>query len=781
MLVREELEEQKIQELFEEIVSNCRDCNEESNRKLLEKAFHFAYQAHKGLRRKTGEPYIVHPLEVAKIITTEIGLGTISAVCALLHDVAEDTEYEIEDVREIFGDKIATIVDGLTKIEEVIEHQPNPVQEEEEEEEKFVRLNSGKESGSSLQAENFRKLLLTLSNDVRVVIIKIADRLHNMRTLYALSPKKQMKIAAETLYWFAPLAHRLGLYLIKVELEDLSFKYRNPETYYKLSKLITEKQHTNTNLIIRFALPIVNRLISEGISFEIKGRPKSAYSTWKKMKKLGLSIENIFDLLAIRIIFNPFQNISEKTQCWIIYSIITEMYKPNPERTRDWISRPKSNGYESLHTTVQDNTGRWFEVQIRSRRMHEIAERGYAAHWKYKSSNVEENELDKWLSRIAEALNNQEVSALTFLDEFRVNFFSSEVEVFTPKGHLKILPKDSTVLDFAFLIHSDLAIKAIGAKVNNRTLPINHVLNNGDKVEILTSDNQTPKSEWLNFVITTKAINHLKTHFAKERKQKTDAGKEILNQLVSKIGRTLNSHLLKKIYDSFEVKGKDELYYKIGNKEIGFDELKQILKKSAAEKWIWYPKLQFLNFGTANKNKNQQLITPSIKVDDKKIIFGNDKISEHYKIASCCNPIPGDKIVGHQINSEITVIHRIDCPEAIRLNTYYGENIVQAEWTSHKQRSFLTSLKLSGIDRVGLVSNIATAISKDLNVNMRAINFESFDGKFSGKIDLYVYDNKHLSNLMKDLSNIKGVKNVQRIEQNSFDIEKNPSFNETNY
>ena len=550
-------EEQKAKEQFEWLLHNCSRCNTPGDRELIEKAFKLAFDAHKGMRRKSGEPYIFHPIEVAKIVNQEIGLGPKSVASALLHDVVEDTDYTIEDIENLFGDKIASIIDGLTKISGVFDNK------------------------SSLQAENFRKMLLTLSDDVRVILIKLADRLHNMRTLESLPENKRIKISGETIYLYAPLAHRLGLYAIKTELEDLSLKHRYPKIYSDLLQNVSENEQKRQHFINKFALPIIEKLNGSGIEFDISGRPKSIYSIWNKMQTKNIHFEEVYDLLAIRIVFEPLPSIPEKTQCWNIYSLITDIYMPKPDRIRDWVSTPKANGYEALHATVMGPNGKWVEVQIRTKRMDEIAEKGYAAHWKYKQTDTHENELDKWIRRIREMLENQDSNALEFLDDFKLNLFASEILVFTPKGQIISLPKDATALDFAYEIHSQIGNKAIGAKVNHKLVPLNNHLASGDQVEIITSDKQKTQREWLNYVITAKAKTSIKNALKAETKNRIEKGKQTLEEKLKELDLRPSSRIFKKLLPAYEVVSKDELYSKIGSGIITLPDLKKILKKNS--------------------------------------------------------------------------------------------------------------------------------------------------------------------------------------------------------
>ncbi len=731
-------EEQQAKRQLDEIVRLCTRCQSVEDHKLIYKAFEVALVAHQGVRRKSGELYIMHPLAVAKIVAEEIGLGSKGISAALLHDVVEDTDYTIEDIQNIFGDKVASIVDGLTKLEGAFDQT------------------------KSRQAENFRKLLLTMVEDVRVILIKLADRLHNMRTLDSLPEHKKLKIAGETLFIYAPLAHRLGLYALKSELEDLSLKYEHPKVYNDLLSKLQEYQTRNDHLITRFSLPIIDNLTKEGYEFDIKGRPKSIFSIWTKMQKKQVPFDEIYDLLALRIVFKPKPGIPEKAQCWNIYSIITDIYKPKPDRLRDWVSVPKANGYEALHATVMGTAGRWVEIQIRSQRMDEIAERGFAAHWKYKGQQDKESELDNWLKRIREILENPESDSLEFLDDFKLNLFSSEMMIFTPKGDVKIMPKGATTLDLAFEIHTKIGYKCIGAKVNYKLVPLSHELKSGDQVEILTSEKQTPKYEWLNYVTTAKAKSRIKEAFKKERKAIVQAGEKMLGDALKQKKLTTNAKILKKLQSHYNISVKDELYYKIGKGGIRLDNLQDILSDKTINKWVRYWRL---SFGKNDNKANRNLLQLKPRAKPKSMVLSDDMATDKYQIARCCNPIPGDDVVGYIDNNETLVLHSRKCPVAIRLMSSQGNKIISANWESHKILSFLAVINISGIDQIGIVSKITKVISDDQNVNMRSIHFESHDGIFEGTIFLYIHNKEDLNNLIYNIMNIKGVHNVTRQER----------------
>ena len=729
-------EEHKVNSLLEQLIRDCSHCKSDKDEKLIRKAFKMANEAHKGTRRKSGEPYIIHPLEVAVIVSQEIGLGVTSTVCAILHDVVEDTDISIEDIENAFGKKIASIVDGLTKISGVFDKESN-----------------------SLQAENFRKMLLTLSDDVRVIFIKLADRLHNMRTLGSLPRKKQIKIAGETIYLYAPLAHRLGLHRVKSELEDLSLKYRYPEVYNEISEKIKLTEERRLHLINHFSLPIIDVLESNGFDFNISGRPKSIYSIWQKMHQKNVSFEEIYDLFAIRIVFEPKQDVPEKTQCWNVYSIITDIYAPKPERIRDWVSTPKANGYEALHTTVMGPNGKWMEIQIRSRRMDEIAERGFAAHWKYKDKTSPESELDKWIKRIRETLATPSGDALEFLDDFKLNLFSSEIMVFTPKGHIITLPKSSTALDFAYEIHTEIGNKAIGAKVNHRLVPLSHILSSSDQVEILSSDVQKPTLEWYQFVSTVKAKSAIKNALKAETKNRTEVGKQILIDKLKELNLTPSSRILKKLVPAYNSTHKDELYSKIGSGIISLDDLKEVLSKNTKNKWV---RVWDLSVGRSQKKTENKEEYDSRGTLILRESIGNEE--SQYNLAKCCGPIPGDEVVAVRQDDGTALVHRTDCSTAVKIMSSQGDRLVAAKWTQHKVLSYLARIQLNGWDRFGVYNTITNTITEELSISMRTINLHGHDGIFNGTIDLYVHNTNDLNNLILNLMKLKGVESVHRVD-----------------
>lgn len=720
-------EQEQVKEAFEDLLKSLRKETTKENRQKVKEAFEFADNAHKGVKRRSGEPYIMHPLAVAKIATKEIGLGITSVIAALLHDVVEDTDYTVEDIAGLFGSKVASIVDGLTKISGVMG------------------------ADTSQQAESFRKMILTLADDVRVILIKIADRLHNMRTLASMPEHKQVKIASETLYIFAPLAHRMGLHAIKTELEDLSMKYEHPEEYEVIDKKIQAYEQHFSVLFEKFIQPIRKKLDENGYEYTITARTKSVYSVWMKMQRRNIGFDEIYDLLAVRIVFKPKTDQPEKWQCWNIYSLITDLYSPKPERIRDWVSVPKANGYEALHLTVMGPGGQWFEVQIRSERMDEIAEKGFAAHWKYKNEG-ENSELDRWLAGIKEILDQPDATALEFLDEFKLNLFAKEIRVFTPKGFMRTLPKGATALDFAYDIHTEIGNTCIGAKINHKLVPMSHKLYSGDQVEILTSDKQKPQREWLEFVVTAKAKSHINAVFKKFRKEQIRAGIHLLDEIIKKIGIPPAADPLKKLLASYKIT-KDDLYVELSKNTITAEDIEKVLKKKSESKFVKYWKLQFLWPGKEAGDKKEEV--------EKKRVIDTDS---DFMIAPCCNPIPGDDVVGMNIAGTKVTVHKRSCPEAIRLMASFGDKIVPVKWVSHKVMSFLAIIKLTGLDTPGIVSEITALIAKESAVNMKMVHFESRDGIFEGIIHLYVHNTADLNNLLTRTSQIKGVESVTRVE-----------------
>ena len=726
-----------IKEKWDDLLLSCtKICKNDEDWNFIKRAFFLAKEAHQGVRRRSGEPYLLHPIAVAKIVIEEIGLGVKSVVAALLHDVVEDTEYTVEDMERIFGPKIASMVDGLTKMSGVFNAE------------------------TSEQAEYFRKVLLTLSDDVRVILIKIADRLHNMRTLGAMPMNKQIKITGETIYLFAPLAYRLGLYSIKSELEDLCMKYRFPQQYAEITQKLNETEASRQEFISKFNAPIIAGLNRDNINYEISGRVKSVYSIWSKMQRKQIPFEEIYDLFAIRIVFKPLPFPSEKTQCWQVYSTITDIYTPKPDRLRDWISMPKANGYEALHSTVMGPDGVWVEVQIRTQRMEDIAERGFAAHWKYKHATIsqDEDEFDKWLKQIRAALNSPTENAVDFLDNFKLSLYTSEIVVFTPKGEARKMPFGATALDFAYDIHSKIGNSAISAKINHKLEPINTQINSGDQIEIITADNARPKPEWLETVTTAKAKQSIKSFLKRERQNNIERGMQMLDEKMKSLNVKLSGRVLRKITPIYDSKNKEELYSKIGAGIVSLDNLDKALKVNSKSK--------ILKFWT--------LFIPQKKEDetDDAAIPGEIAPAEEapatepqFEIAECCKPIPGDKVVGYRDPASGNIIvHKATCDELNRLATQFGRNIVKEEikWSQHKAMSYLVTTELRGIDRQGILLDLAKVVSADFNINIREVNIHSHDGIFEGNVSLYVKDAESLHAVMDKLRKIKGIESVKR-------------------
>jgi GTP pyrophosphokinase len=706
------------------------------DKKLIRQAFDVALDAHKDQRRKSGEAYIFHPLAVAKIVAQQIGLDATSIAAALIHDVVEDNEdYTLKDIEKQFGETVARIVDGLTKISSL-----------------------KKDMDVSMQAENFRKMLLTLNDDVRVIIIKIADRLHNMQTMESMPAHKQVKIASETLYIYAPLAHRIGLYNIKTELEDLGFKYTEPETYNDILNKIKESKEEQDAYIAEFNDVIKKSLDKEGLNYEIKGRPKSIFSIRRKMLKQGVSFDEVYDKFAVRIIYkSDFEN--EKFLAWKIYSIVTDHFRPNPVRLRDWISSPKSTGYEALHITVMGPKGRWVEVQIRSERMNEIAEKGYAAHYKYKEANEKEDNLDIWINRLQDALENNEANAVDFVEQFKLNLYSKEIFVFTPKGDLKSLPKGATPLDFAFSIHTEVGMKTRGAKVNGKLVPLSHELKSGDQVDILTSETIKPNSNWLDYATTARARSKIKSSLKEEKKAIAEEGKEILRRKLKQLKIELNETTVNELVNFFKLKTSLDLFYRIGSGSID----NTMLKNYAASR-----SNALMSFIKSKINRKPSINKEQIEKDEitnkyDMLVFGKEEEKLDYKLASCCNPIPGDAVFGFLTINEGIKVHKKNCPNALSLQSNYAYRIMQAKWIDSSQQEFAAQITLSGIDNLGLVNNITKVISSNMHVNMKSISFESDDGVFSGKINVVVKNNNMLTKLMDNLKKINGIDKVKRV------------------
>jgi GTP diphosphokinase / guanosine-3',5'-bis(diphosphate) 3'-diphosphatase len=704
------------------------------DKELLRTAFEMAAEAHKTMRRKSGEPYILHPLAVAKICVEEIGLGVRSTLCALLHDTVEDTDISLEDIQREFGSEVSKIVDGLTKISTVMD------------------------TNSTQQAENFKKILLTLTDDPRVILIKLADRLHNMRTLESMKREKQLKISSETVYVYAPLAHRMGLYTIKTEMEDLAMKYMEPDTYKYIAQKLTDTKRERTKYINDFIRPLKEKLDKADFDFDIYGRPKSIHSIWNKMKKKGVSFEEVYDLFAIRILVNsPMEK--EKEDCWKVYSIITDEYTPSPERLRDWLSNPKSNGYEALHTTVMGPHGKWVEVQIRTKRMNEIAEKGLAAHWKYKEGKDDESRFDKWFHQIREALSNQDGNSIDFLQDFKTSFLAEEIYVYTPKGEVKMLPIGASALDFAFGVHTAIGSKCIGAKVNHKLVPISHKLRSGDQIEIITSAKQKPNIEWLNFVVTSKAKSKIKDTLKEEKRKTAEEGKYTLQRKLEGMGVAMNPTNLEELSNFYKTGSSLDLLYDIAVKKIDLKELKEFTVHG--DKLIAPKPIKPL---VEEKSEKEILSRTYNKKDAELIIFGESSDRIQYTLANCCKPIPGDDVFGFVTTGEGLKIHRTNCPNAARLLANYGHRVVKTKWAKNKEISFLTGLKIIGLDDVGVIHKITNLISGELKFNISAMTIEAKEGIFEGNVKIFVHDKDELDQLVNSLTALPGIERVDRYD-----------------
>jgi GTP pyrophosphokinase len=725
-------EKQEILRQYRGLLKVLKQKMKPGDKMLIRSAFEIAAEAHKTMRRKSGEPYIFHPIAVAKICVEEIGLGIRSCICALLHDTVEDTDVTIEDVQREFGDEIAKIVDGLTKIATVMD------------------------TNSSQQAENFKKILLTLTDDPRVILIKLADRLHNMRTLDSLKREKQLKISSETVYVYAPLAHRMGLYNIKTEMEDLSMKYMESETYKSIAKKLQDTKRERTRYINDFIKPLKDKLQKTDLDFEIYGRPKSIHSISNKIKKKGVAFEEVYDLFAIRIIVNSLPE-KEKEDCWKVYSIITDEYNPSPERLRDWLSNPKSNGYEALHTTVMGPQGKWVEVQIRTKRMNEIAEKGLAAHWKYKEGKDDESRFDTWFNQIREALGNQETNSLDFLQDFKTSFLAEEIYVYTPKGDVKMLPVGATALDFAFSVHTAVGIRCIGAKVNHKLVPISHKLRSGDQIEIITSAKQKPNVEWLNFVITSKARGRIKDSLKEEKRVVAEFGKEILLRKLNAINAVMNQSNLEELTTFYKANSTLDLLYDISIKK---NELKELKEFTVHGDKLIAPK----PIKVADGKIELQDFKPLSKKDTELVIFGESSDKIMYTLANCCKPIPGDDVFGFITTGEGLKIHRTNCPNAARLLANHGHRVVKTKWAKNKEISFLTGLRIIGLDDVGVIHKITNLISGELKVNISAMTIEAKEGIFEGNVKVFVQDKEQLEDLVNHLLALPGIEKVVRYD-----------------
>lgn len=737
--LNEEEEKKSILRAYRSLLRSLKQRIKKGDKALIRRAFEISVDAHKDMRRKSGEPYILHPLAVARIVVEEISLGVTSVICALLHDVVEDTEYTLEDMQEEFGNTIAKIIDGLTKIAIVVDGN----------------------SETSMQAENFRKILMALAEDPRVILIKLADRLHNMRTLSSMARDKQLKICSETTYIYAPLAHRLGLYEIKSELEDLALKYTHTETYISIANGLKETKRERTKYINEFIKPIKEELVKAGFKFDIYGRPKSINSIWNKIKTKHVIFEEVYDLFAIRIILDS-EYEKEKEDCWKVYSIITNFYRPSPDRLRDWVSVPKGNGYEALHTTVMGPGGRWVEVQIKTERMNAIAEKGLAAHWKYKEGTPrpQENKLDSWLLHLRDVLNNSDTDSLDFMQDFKLDLFTEEIYVYTPKGDMRVLPKGATALDFAFDIHSELGARCIGAKVNYKLVPLSHPLKSGDQVEVISSSKQKPGDDWLNFVVTAKAKSRIKYYLKEQKRKIAEDGKELLESKLGNMGVPLNAHNANELVLYFKKASPLDVYYAVAVGNIDIKELKDFTvmgDKLIAPVKLVEPKL-IDNHQEENTAKHKPAKGTEL------IIFGESSDKILYKLANCCQPIPGDDVFGFITAGEGLKIHRSDCPNAARLLSHYGHRVVKTKWAKNKEISFLTGVRITGLDDVGVIKKITNIISDSLNMNMRSISIDSQDGVFEGTIMVYVHDKEEFDHLCTQLAFLEGIITVERIE-----------------
>lgn len=733
-----------IEQEFNALIEDYLKTNHRRKVDIITKAFMLAKEAHKGVRRRSGEPYILHPIAVARIVCGEIGLGSTSICAALLHDVVEDTEYTVEDLKVLFGEKIAQIVDGLTKI------------------------SSGMFGADvSAQAENFRKLLLTMSDDIRVILVKIADRLHNMRTLGSMAPAKQYKIAGETMYIYAPLAHRLGLFAIKTELEELSFKWENPDVYKEIKLKLQSTHKARVDIYQHFAEPVIEKLNELGFKYEIRAREKSIYSVWNKMQAKNIPFEEIYDIFAVRIIFENEPGVDEKKRCWDIYSVITDIYKLRPDRIRDWVSRPKANGYQALHLTVMGPDGQWIEIQIRSRRMDDIAEKGFAAHWKYKEGKIEEDtELDKWLKTIQEILENPSPNAMDFLDTIKLNLYSQEIFVFTPKGEIRTLAQGATALDFAYDLHSDIGDHCIGAKVNHKLVPLSEKLSSGDQVEILTSKSQIPKPEWLGVVTTAKARTKIEYALRRQKREMVKKGEEILERGFREAGVEMSSTILERMMDYYQKTSKEDLLYAIGSQEVALpqkiEKLLTLKKQNPDNVLLKYMKQAFHAVKKSDKEKLEKIPMEYEQINPKKTyILEEDSFNKNFKMLSCCNPIPGDKVFGFLTEDNEVEVHGINCPVGLKLKASHGDRIVNLEWGSYTQFPFVTTITVAGIDRMGMLNDITKIITAG-SLNIKGMSIESNDGIFDGRITVYVHDVNDLQTLCSRIAKIKGVKTVNR-------------------
>jgi len=729
--LNEEQEKKLILREYRALLRGLKEKLKPGDKRLIRLAFEMAVEAHQTMRRKSGEPYILHPIAVARICVEEIGLGVRSTICALLHDTVEDTDISLEDIEREFGNEIARIVDGLTKISNVID------------------------VNASQQAENFKKILLTLTDDPRVILIKLADRLHNMRTLDHMKSDKQLKISSETVYVYAPLAHRMGLYNIKTEMEDLAMKYLEPDAYKEIARKLAETKKERSRYINEFIKPLKDKLDKAELKFEIYGRPKHIHSIQNKMKKKGVSFEEVYDLFAIRIILESTPE-NEKSDCWKVYSIITDEYTPAPERLRDWLSNPKSNGYEALHTTVMGPQGKWVEVQIRTKRMNEIAEKGLAAHWKYKEGSADENRFDKWFQQIREVIGNQDTDSVDFLQDFKTSFLAEEIYVYTPKGDVKMLPVGSTSLDFAFSIHSAIGVKTIGAKVNHKLVPLSYKLRSGDQVEIITSNKQKPSEDWLNFVVTSKAKGRIRDALKEEKRKVAEDGKYTVQRKIEGMGAAFNQHNIDELWTYYKLSSALDLFYQVAIKNIDLKELKEFK--------VYGDKIEAPKPVKIQEIKVDGLHHTFPKKEAELIIFGESSDKIVYNLANCCKPIPGDDVFGFVTTGKGLTIHRTNCPNAAKLMANFGHRIVKTKWAKNKEISFLTGLKIVGLDDVGVVNKITNLISGELRINIAALTIEAKEGVFEGNIKLYVHDKEELDELVQSLYSLPGIEKVDRYD-----------------
>lgn len=733
-------EQRKDQELvegaFEDLLNSIDYKTDEADIKLIKRAFLLAKDAHKGIRRKTGEPYITHPIEVAQIVATEIGLGPTSIATALMHDVVEDSDYTLEDIESMFNANIAKLIDGLTKISGVVSLE------------------------NSQQLENYRKMLLTISDDVRVILIKIADRLHNMRTMHGMAPHKQLTKASETLFIYAPLAHRLGLYRIKTELEDNSLRYTEPEIYGSIKDKMDELEKADFAYLNKFVSTVENDLREAGLDFEIKKRTKSIFSIRRKMKNQNVSFEEVYDKYAIRIILNSSEEM-EKAECWKAYSLVTENFNPNPLRLRDWISSPKSNGYESLHTTVMGPEGRWVEVQIRTKRMDDIAENGFAAHWKYKEDSSGSNTLDNWLMRIREFLEDPDNDNEDFIENFKMNLFASEIFVFTPKGQMITLPKGATALDFAFDIHSEVGAHCLGTKVNGKLVPLSTPLKSGDQVEVLTSMKQEPKEDWLSFVKTGKAKQRIKRSLKQEKQIITGQGFIVLERKLKVLKLKATSSNIQKLVNYFGLKNPDELFYKVGLGVIDNKKLRQYARETSG--LVNYFRSRIVKSNYQKTKLDQKRKAASENTTHVQLVFGTDEQELDYTLAKCCNPLPGERVFGFVTTAEGIKVHRHDCPNAVMMQGRFANRIMKAKWVDSKASTATVNIEVQGMDRVGIVNDVTKIVSSDLNINIKAISFSVDDGLFTGQLTIEVSDKVGLTDTINNIKNLEGISSVNRV------------------